>query len=470
MDTLGISVILYLIATVGIGLYSTKYVNSSKDFLSSGRRLGFLLSSADLFALWFGSETLLGATSEFQERGWRGLLEEPIGAFLCLMLYGLFFAKRLYQLNLISIVDLFRIKIGRKTEVYISWIMILTFLGYIAAQFIALSVLFQLIFHISFEIALVIVCVMVTSYSILGGMWSISLTDFVESILILGGLLYVFFYFFYDTDAWALTSSEIRNRVLEEPIIWNMKEITNVIGGLITLGLGGIISQDIFQRTNASKSALIAKRSSLTGGILYIIISLLPILITVYAGKMNYLEELEDTQTILPTMIIHHTPILVQILFMGALVSAILSTCSGAILAPATVVSENLIRKVFEKKFKTDIYKDKYHLIVIRLSMLSMSFLAFLIANNNKSIFELASASSAIGLVGLFVPFVYILNSDKPSAFLSNISAFLGCVVWGWMTFVDDFGYSPAFFGFCMSLITLVIGLVWIHLVRSRVY
>ena len=86
-------VIIYMVITFAVGIYTSKLVKGSKDFVQAGRRLPLFLNAADLFALWFGSETIFGASSEFAQHGLRGVVEDPFGAALCLVLFGMFFIR-----------------------------------------------------------------------------------------------------------------------------------------------------------------------------------------------------------------------------------------------------------------------------------------------------------------------------------------------------------------------------------------
>src|SRR5690606_370899 len=174
---------------LAIGVAATRLVHTSDDFINASRRLPFLLSSMALFALWYGSETVFGASSEFMQHGLLGVIEDPFGGFLCLLLFGLFLVRPLYRLNMRTLGDLFRQRYGPRVETVAAVCMILTFIGYIAAQLVALALLFQTVFGMSLQAGLVSSALIVTLYTAAGGMWAISLTDFIQSLVIVTGLL-----------------------------------------------------------------------------------------------------------------------------------------------------------------------------------------------------------------------------------------------------------------------------------------
>src|SRR5690349_5477048 len=95
-------ILIYLLANLGIGWWASRRVRSVQDFALAGRRLPLVLAASTLFATWFGSETVLGASSEFVEKGLIGVIEDPFGAALCLVLVGLFYARKLYQLDMLT--------------------------------------------------------------------------------------------------------------------------------------------------------------------------------------------------------------------------------------------------------------------------------------------------------------------------------------------------------------------------------
>src|SRR3569832_1736184 len=91
-------VFFYWVISVGIGLYAARYVSSSKDFALAGRSLPMYVVTATVFATWFGSEAVLGSSSAFVKEGEKGVVADPFGSSLCLILVGLFFARPLYRM------------------------------------------------------------------------------------------------------------------------------------------------------------------------------------------------------------------------------------------------------------------------------------------------------------------------------------------------------------------------------------
>ncbi len=112
--------------------------------------------------------------------------------------------------------------------------------------------------------------------------------------------------------------------------------------------LGSIPQQDVFQRITSAKDERTAVRGSVLGGTLYFCFCFVPMFLA-YAATLidpamfNTLLE-EDSQLVLPTLILRHTPVFAQILFFGAVLSAVMSCASATLLAPSVILSENVIK------------------------------------------------------------------------------------------------------------------------------
>jgi Na+/proline symporter len=450
------AVVLYLALTVGMGVFSMRYIRGSNDFVNAGRRLPLFLSSAALFALWFGSETLFGATSAFIDGGILGIIEDPLGGFLCLMLFGAFFAKRLYRMNLLTLGDLYRQAYGKPIELLASAFMLLTFFGYIAAQLVALGLLLQLLAGISLSQGILISTLVVTLYTLAGGMWAISITDFVQSIIIVGGLL------------WACMELVGRaggiNAVIAAAPVGHFEAIPpptthawlHYLAAWMTLGLGSLPSQDIFQRMNASKNEKVAVRSFYLGGMLYLAIAVMPLLI-VLAAQQLYPELLTgDMQQVLPRVMLNQMPMGIQVVFFGALLSAIFSTCSGAILAPASILSENIIKPLWGKKLT-----DKQFLVLLRLSVIAMAVAGCLMAMQRRNIYELVGEASLLGLVTLLTPMsvaVFWPRYALPAA--AAVSMVAGLLAWCITEYLISVEIPPLLWGTTASVTTYVLAVL----------
>src|SRR5437588_124647 len=132
-------VVLYWVISVAIGLYTARYVRSSRDYAVAGRSLPMSVVTAMVFATWFGSEAVLGISSTFLKEGLSGIIADPFGSSLCLILVGIFFARPLYRMNLLTIGDYYKKRFGRAVEMIVTLCIVISYLGWVAAQIKALG-------------------------------------------------------------------------------------------------------------------------------------------------------------------------------------------------------------------------------------------------------------------------------------------------------------------------------------------
>lgn len=310
-----LSVIGYLLLTILVGFIASRRVNTSSDFMLAGRSLPLLLSSSALFATWFGSETIFGASSEFLKGGLYGVIEDPFGAALCLLLFGLFFVRKLYALRLLTLGDFFKVRYDRRTELVATIFLAPPYIGYIAAQLVAMGLVLNVITGLTVIEGVVISAVVVTIYTYIGGMWAITITDFIQTIIIIIGLIVLAAILAGRAGGVANVLSQVPAENFKFLPDFSLKEIVMYIAAWSVLGLGSIPSQDVFQRAMSSGSAKTAEWSCYIAAFLYLTIAMLPLFISL-CTKFLYANDLaEDTQLALPSMVIAHMPVWTQILF-----------------------------------------------------------------------------------------------------------------------------------------------------------
>ena len=418
-------IIVYLLFTILVGVRASRHVRDTNDFMLAGRSLPLVLSTSALFATWFGSETIFGASSEFLEGGLLAVIEDPFGAALCLFLFGFFFARKLYAMNLLTLGDFFRFRFGKRSELVASVFMVPSYFGYAAGQLVALGLILNVVTGIPLWQGVVVSSLVVTVYTYIGGMWAISITDFIQSIVIIVGLLVLAVVLNEKAGGLTRLFSGVQPetfRLFPEP------SVTSIIAYLAAwsvLGLGSIPSQDVFQRTMSSGSASVAERSCYYSAILYLTVAMLPLFITLCAKQLHSDQATGDTQLVLPAMIMAHTSMPVQILFFGALLSAIMSTTSSAILAPSAILSENIVRPLLNGKLT-----DRQLLFWTRMSILIISGASTVMACLNTNIYELVAGSSIMSLVSLFVPLAAGMYWKRATPVGALLSMLVGMASW----------------------------------------
>lgn len=461
--TLIVFVVLYLLGTLGIGVWAGTRVKNTADFAIAGRSLPLVMVITTTFATWFGAETVMGLPAKFVQGGLGAVVEDPFGAGLCLVLVGAFFAAKLYQKNLLTIGDFYRQRFGKGVEVFCSLAIILSYLGWVAAQVTALGLVFNILTDgaMSPQTGMVVGLLAVLVYVVIGGFLAVAWTDFIQMIVLVLGLG-VIAVFAADLAGGAdkvldLAKSRDLGRFLPQP---TFTELAMFIGSGLTMMLGSIPQQDVFQRVMSAKDAKTAQRGAMIGGFSYIAFAFVPMFIVLAAVVVMGDKALElaqnDYQRVLPSFVMGHMPLFMQILFFGALLSAIKSTSSATLLAPTTSFVENILKQI-----RPDL-SDKQALVAMRVTLVvfALAVLAYAIALQGTSIYDLVSAAYQVTLVAAFVPLVFGLYWSRASTQGAIFSIFAGIAVW--VAFFPQVTTWGEFFpGQLAGLLAALVGMVF---------
>lgn len=431
--TLIVFVVLYLLGTLALGVWAGTRIKNTSDFAIAGRSLPLIMVITTTFATWFGAETVMGIPAKFVQSGLGSIVEDPFGAGTCLILVGAFFATKLYRQNLLTIGDFYRQRFGRGVEVFCSGAIILSYLGWVAAQITALGLVFSVLTQgaMSETAGMVVGTLAVLIYVVIGGFLAVAWTDFIQMIVLVIGLS-VIAVFSADLaggadKVFAMAQSRELFKFLPEP---SFTEIAMFIGAAVTMMLGSIPQQDVFQRVMSAKNEKTARNGAIIGGVSYILFAAVPMFIVASAvvvmGQQALDVARDDYQKLLPMFVLSKMPLLMQILFFGALLSAIKSTSSATLLAPSTSFVENILKNLRPGM------KDKQQLLAMRLTIIVFAglVLAYAIAMKGTSIYELVSSAYQITLVGAFVPLVVGLYWPRATTQGAIFSLVAGIGVW----------------------------------------
>jgi solute:Na+ symporter, SSS family len=426
-------VVLYLLGTLAIGLYAGTRVKTSTDFALAGRSLPLVMIITTTFATWFGAETVLGISAKFAQGGLGNVVEDPFGASMCLVFVGLFFAARLYRMNLMTIGDFYRKRFGKTVEIFCSVTIILSYLGWVAAQITALGLVFNVVSNdvISVNTGMVIGTLSVLAYVIFGGMLAIAWTDFIQMIVLVIGLSIIAFM------ASGLAGGADKVFALAQTNDWfkffpapNFHDVVFFFAAAITMMLGSIPQQDVFQRVMSAKDSNTASRGAVIGGLSYLAFAFVPMFIVACAvlAMPEKTKELlaGDPQRVLPTFILTQMPFVAQVFFFGALLSAIKSCASATLLAPSTSFVENIYKNIRGG------LTDKQELFAFRTTLLIFTgcVLGYAIAMKGTPIYEMVSGAYQVTLVGAFVPLVCGLYWKRATRNGAIASIVMGIMSW----------------------------------------
>jgi Na+/proline symporter len=451
---LPLSILAYAIVMILIGIYAARKVKNSEDYVLAGRSLPFYMALSTVFATWFGSESILGAGSKFAEGGFSNVIEDPFGAGLCLIIAGIFFNRKLYRLKFLTIGDYFKSRYNTIIALFLSSVIIVSYFGWVAAQFLALGVVLHTIIPaLSITTWVVISAIVVSGYTVLGGMVSVALHDTVQSAIIIIGLIVILAAVLPLVGGFSGFVSILPEGHLSIfPQTDSMLAWIVFFTALMTQGFGSIPQQDIYQRAMSARNEKESMWASIIGGLLYFTVVMIPIAIASIAAHL-YPEVLAtNSQLLIPKLISEHTSSVIQVLFFGALISAILSTASGALLAPATLLAENIIKPFFREM------GDKLRMLIIQVGVGVVALGGVILAYNpDAHIYELVGSAYSITLVAGFVPLAFGLYAPWVNSFGALVSIIAGVSSW---LIAGEIGTAvpSTFIGFVCSLGGIIIG------------
>ena len=426
-------VILYLVLSIGVGIAAALRVHNTRDYVLAGRTLPLYVVTAMVCATWFGSETVLGISSTFIKEGLRGIIADPFGSSLCLVLVGLFFAAKLYRMNLLTIGDYYRARYDATAELLTSLCIVVSYLGWLSAQIVVIGLVFTVVTGgaVSMGAGIVIGAAVVLVYTIWGGMYSVAWTNFVQMVIIVAGLLYIFVLI--AGKAGGVTTVVAHAHAAGKLEFWPKPEARDVlafIGAGVTLMFGSIPQQDVFQRVTSARSERIAVAGSVLGGGFYFLLAFIPIFLAYSAslidpGMVAALID-KDHQQILPRLIIDHTPLPAQILFFGALLSAVMSTASATLLAPSVTFTENVLKKLLRRELDDREFLRTMRIVV---AAFAVGVTAFAL-NSDSTIYEMVVGAYKVTLVAAFVPLAAGLYWRRATAQGALFAIVGGLITW----------------------------------------
>ncbi len=450
-------IVVILIVRLIIGYWASTKVQTTVDYVVAGRRLPWWMAAPSIMATWFAAETLMGSSSEAYQYGFAGVVFDPFGATLCLIIAGLLIVKISRRAQYLTIMDFFERRFGKTMSVIGTITQIITYFGWTAAQIVAGGAILQALLGWPIQAGMILVATVVTLYTIAGGLWADTALDFMQMFLTCAGLVMIM--------AGIIASVGGLNEMLS---LAGAQEVTHshpfaiwptsedgyygyfgingwfyYIAAWLSLGLGAIPAQDYLQRTNAAKDESTAVKSTFIAAALYISFGVLSPLIGVVAyGALGPALEGAETEFVLISMAHKFLPPILVAVFVAVLASALMSTSDSSMLAGATMFTENLV-----KPFKPDI-SDKDQLKLTRLALLVSGVLSLGIAMFASTVYELAVLANTSILVGMAAPYVigmYWKKANHTGALASFLTGVISWVVLGvyyYRTFVLPVGYD----------------------------
>jgi SSS family transporter len=421
MSPVLIGILAYVLVQLLIGVLVSRRIRSESDYLLAGRNIGLPLATFSVFATWFGAETCLGAAGSIYAEGLAGGAADPFGYAICLFLMGLFFAVPLWRRQFTTLADLYRTRFSAGVERLAVFIMVPTSVMWAAAQIRAFGQVIAASSAFDVEVAITAAAVVVIVYTVYGGLLADVITDMVQGIALIIGLAILLFAVAQAAGGFEAAVRSIepqRLNLLGAPDATPLQIIERWAIPIV----GSLLAQELVARMLAARTPQIARRASLLGGGVYLVMGLIPVFIGLVGARL--LPGLEEPEQILPLLAQQHLSTFLYVLFAGALISAILSTVDSALLASASLVEHNLVVSL-----KPGIAEaDKVRLA--RAGVVVFGIVAYVLALHAEGVYALVEEASAFGSAGIFTAAVFGLFTKFGGVHAATAALVAGIALW----------------------------------------
>ncbi len=444
-----IGVGIYIALMMVVGAYAGKKTHTATEFIVAGRNMPMFLCTATIIATWFGGGTMMGVSGAAYDDGLLGVIADPFGATLALFLIGLFFARIVRRLRLLTFVEIVEHRFGKTASTITAVTTIVANMGWIAAMLVAFALVFQSLTGTAMATGVLGGAIVVIIYTMIGGLWAVALTDFLQIIIIVVGIIVLFVVVLIDVGGWSTISPQLpENAFRFIPLENTSEKWLNYIRMWVIFGLADIPSQTLLGRAMAAKTERIAQNSFYLAAGGYFLFALIPVTLGIIASVT--MPNLTESEAVIPSLAIHHLHPVAVAVFVGAILAAIMSTCDSALLSAASLVSRNLL-----PLFRPN-PSDQLSLKVARMTIPIVGIIAIGIALKARAVYDVIVDANIIALTATTAPFLLAVWWKK-----ANRTGALVAMGAGFSTWLITRSIAPELpgdlFGLCVSFVTVIV-------------
>ncbi|WP_148687431.1 sodium:solute symporter family transporter [Candidatus Nitrosocosmicus hydrocola] len=369
LDGYGIAVLSFMGLVLAVGIMTSVLVKkSSKRYMVAGKSLPLIFVGTMLSAQSIDGNSSLGNVALVYEFGFWAGAAVPIGLALCLILTGLFYAKKLNAMSMLTLPDFYFRRYSAGAEGLSSVILTISFIVLVAGNFAAGGFILSTVLHIPLLWGMIIVSLAVLIYTFAGGLFSSAYTDIFQVYLTIGAFWAGFLFF-----AFGFAGVDLGTILTATPESYlDLSGLTDVSNGalvnwagIIALGVGDVVALDFMERVFSARDGKTARRGAFMAAILTISIIVPTSMMGIIALYM--LPNIADPYTVYPLMAINLLPFPIGAALLMGVLGASMSTANGGLLAISSVIARNLIQRDIIKSFlKKPGIAEKRMLLVTR--------------------------------------------------------------------------------------------------------
>jgi len=439
----------YIAVMLGVGVYASRRTHTVTEFIVAGRGLPLWICSATIIATWFGGGTMMGTSGSAYQYGMIGVIADPIAAALCLFLIGFFFARLFRRLRILTVADFMAQRYGQVAAMAITLATVFSNIMWVAGLLVAFGLIFESLTGTPMLVGVLGGALVIVIYTTIGGLWAVALTDFLQMVIIIIGLVVLLTVVLIDVGGWGMVAERLPEGTFRLiPGENTAEQWLNYLRAWLIIGLVDISSQTLAQRALAAKSERVAQNSFYFGSVGYLVFGMIPVVLGLIASVT--MPGVTEPEAIIPTLAIEHLHPVAVAIFVGALLAAIMSSSDSALLACASVMTQNVLPLIKPNP------STRLGLIVARTTIPVCAAISILIALEFKVVFDLILDANILGMAAIIVPFivgVWWTKANRTGA-LSSMTAGLST----WLITMQVAPELPAdLIGLGASLVTMLV-------------
>jgi Na+/proline symporter len=420
MNWLLVAIVGYVLVQFVVGTWVSRRMASEADYILAGRRLGVALVTFSVFATYFGAEAIVASGGAVYEKGLAGALVDPVGYAAAIIIVGVFFARALWSRGLTTFADLFRHRYSPGVERLVVIVLLPGSVIWAAAQVRAFGQVMDENSGMGLKSAILLAAVLVAAYSVVGGLLADAVTDVIQGIAVLAGLIILGAIVASHVGGVSAGLAQVEPERLkvfdtQASLVATLEKMAIPIGGTI-------VAVELISRFLGARSAEVAVKGTVLGGGIYLIVGMVPVFLGLVGPGL--LPNVQDSEQIVAKLAKVYLPGLLYVAFVGAIISAILSAVHAALHAPASQISHNIVVRLIPG------ITDHGKLWSVRLTVMALSIVAYLLSVTSERIHDLVETASAFGSAGVFVTALFALFSrfGGPASAYTSVAA--GMLVW----------------------------------------
>lgn len=439
-----IGVVLYVSLMLAVGIFVAGKSGSMTDFAVSGRNMSLTVCSISIVATWFGSGPMMGSAAAAYAGNTLEVLRDPVVSGVSLLIAGFFFVRTYRRSERMTHVEFYETRIGNFAGIISAFVNIVAGSIWLGAVLFAFGVVFETLTGQTAAYGILAGTLVIVIYTMFGGLKAVAATDVLQMVFIIVGVLVLFIVVVNDAGGLLEVARQMPDHAYQfAPVGNTFKDWFDYFQVWFSSGLVAIGVLSVVQRAMAARNEQVAQNAFYVAGVSYLVLGMVPVTLG-YIATIT-MPGVEDPNAIVPLLAVEHLHPIVVAIFVGAVISAIMSTSDSILLGCGTVISVNLLPRIIDNP------SDKLRLKVARWSVPVVALIALYTAFNSSTVISAIAASISVGFAAMTGPYILCIWWKK----LNSAGGFAGIGA-GFLTFFTAKIIAPdisaSFVGFWVSL------------------